>query len=630
MRMKILKQISLFLFILLTFQSVAIADLPKTREEIDPQYKWKVSDIYPDWESWQNGLAQLEMLMDSMVVFKGTLAQGPDQLFRALKLDEDINILIYRVYQYPRFQWDLDTRNQEISGKVKQVQLLFAKFQTATAWIQPEMLQIPWETMAKWLDDTPELTPYRFSIEDLYRQQAHVLDEDKEKLLSYFSQLKRSPASIFVELGTSDIEFPMVTLSDGEEIQVTHGNYYKTLATNRNQDDRRTAFEAYYSLFEKNKNTYAAIYNGVCQRDWAEARARNYNSCLEATLEDNNIPVTVYENLVNTVRNNTAPLQKYLKLRKQILELEEYHLYDGSIPIVDFDKLYPYEEAKKYVGACIKPLGKEYGTKMKTALAEGWIDVFETPGKRSGAYSSNVYGVHPYMLMNYNETMGEVFTLAHELGHTIHTILASENQPFATHDYTIFVAEVASTLNERLLLDYMLSKTKDPKERVALIQQAISNITGTFYFQTMLADFEWQVHRLAEQGLPITTSKLKEITAELDSIYYGDAVEVDELYHYVWTRIPHIYRTPFYVYQYATCFASSAQIYDQMTEGSKKEKKAATERYLDLLKSGGNDYPMNQLKRAGVDLTQPETFVAVIEQFDDLVSQLEKELQQLK
>jgi oligoendopeptidase F len=347
-------------------------------------------------------------------------------------------------------------------------------------------------------------------------------------------------------------------------------------------------------------------------------------------LEDNNIPVAVYENLVNTVRDNTAPLQKYLKLRKHILELEEYHMYDGSIPIVDFDKMYPYEEAKKYVSASIKPLGKEYGSKMKTAMGEGWIDVFETPGKRSGAYSSNVYGVHPYMLMNYNETMNSVYTLAHELGHTIHTILASENQPFATYDYTIFVAEVASTLNERLLLDYMLSKTNDPKERVALIQQSISNITGTFYFQTMLADFEWQVHRLAEEGLPITTSKLKEITAELYTTYYGDAVELDELYHYVWTRIPHVYRSPFYVYQYATCFASSAQIYDKMTRGSKKEKKAAKESYLILLKSGGNDYPMNQLKKAGVDLTQPQTFLAVIEQFDNLVDQLEIELQHLK
>lgn len=628
--MNILKRIWIFLLISLLIQTAVYADQPKTRDEIDPQYKWKVNDIYPDWESWKSGYGQLEDLMDSMAVFKGSLGQGPGQLFRALKLNEDINVLLYRVYQYPRFQWDLDTRNQDISEKVKQVQLLFAKFQTATAWIDPELLQIPWETMTKWLEEVPELAPYRFGIEDLYRQQAHVLDEDKEKLLSYFSQLKQSPANIFVELSTSDIEFPSVTLSDGEELQMTHGNYYKILATNRNQADRRTAFGAYYGLFEKNKNTYASIYNGVCQRDWAEARARNYNSCLEAALEDDNIPLLVYENLVKTVRNNTAPLQKYLKLRKRILEVPEYHLYDGSIPIVDFDKLYAYEEAKKYVAACIKPLGKEYEQKMATALSEGWIDVYETPGKRSGAYSSNVYGVHPYMLMNYNETMDNMFTLAHELGHTIHTILASENQPFATHDYTIFVAEVASTLNERLLLDHMLSKTKDPKERIALLQQAISNITGTFYFQTMLADFEWQVHQLVEQGLPVTTDKLKSITADLDSLYYGDAVAVDELYHYVWTRIPHFYRTPFYVYQYATCFASSAQIYDRMNQGSKKEKQVATESYLNLLKSGGNDYPMNQLKKAGVDLTQPEPFLAVIQQFDELVDQLEKEIDKLE
>jgi oligoendopeptidase F len=281
------------------------------------------------------------------------------------------------------------------------------------------------------------------------------------------------------------------------------------------------------------------------------------------------------------------------------------------------------------VSVSAAPLGKEYQQKMDLALTGGWIDVFESPGKRSGAYSSNVYGVHPYMLMNYNETLSEVFTLSHELGHTIHTLLANENQPYAMHDYTIFVAEVASTLNERFLLDYLLNQTNDPKERIALIQQSISNITGTFYFQTMLADFEWQVHQLVEKGQPVTTEKLKNITAELDSIYYGNAVSVDELYHYVWTRIPHFYRTPYYVYQYATCFASSAQIYKAMTTGSKKERKATTDRYLAMLKSGGSDYPMNQLKKAGVDLTQPETFLAVVEQFEKLVDLLEAEIDKL-
>jgi oligoendopeptidase F len=330
------------------------------------------------------------------------------------------------------------------------------------------------------------------------------------------------------------------------------------------------------------------------------------------------------------VKQNTEPLQKYLALRKKILGLKEYHLYDGSIPIIDFNKTYSYDEAKKWVLESVKPLGKEYQKNVEKALAGGWIDVYESPGKRSGAYSTDVYGVHPYMLMNYNKTLDAVFTLAHEMGHTMHTQLADEHQPFATHDYTIFVAEVASTLNERLLLDYMLAQSSDPKERIALLQQAISNIVNTFYFQTMLADFEWQVHKLVEEGQPVTTDKLTEINARLDSTYYGQSAVIDELYNYVWTRIPHMYRTPFYVYQYATCFASSAQIYENLTGGSTKEKQAARDRYLDLLKSGGNDYPMNQLKKAGVDLTQPDTFQAVVQQFNNLVSLMEKEIDKLQ
>jgi oligoendopeptidase F len=618
-------KLTVFLIVLMSHCILTAQDLPE-RESIDSKYKWNLTDIYPNWEAWQKDYDQLTSMLSSMEEYKGKLSEGPEYLYRALITDEKINILFYKVYQYPHFLRDLDSRDQAVAGKFKQAQLLYSKYQSEISWVNPELLQIPWDTMKKWLDETPELAPYRFGIQDLYRLQTHVLDEEKEKILSYFSQANRSPAAIYAELSTTDIDFPKVTLSDENEVQMTHGNYYKTLATNRNQEDRKKAFAAYYGVFEKHKNTYAAIYNAVCQKDWAMAQARNFNSTLEAALEDNNIPVVVYENLVKTVKQNTAPLQKYLELRKKLLGLDEYHLYDGSIPVIDFDKNYAYEDAKKWVGASAKPLGEEYQQKMNIALAGGWIDVFETAGKRSGAYSSNVYGVHPYMLMNYNETLSEVFTLSHELGHTIHTLLANENQPYATHDYTIFVAEVASTLNERFLLDYLLSKSQDPKERIALIQQSISNITGTFYFQTMLADFEWQVHQMVEAGKPVTTDKLREITAELDSIYYGNAVSVDELYHYVWTRIPHFYRTPYYVYQYATCFASSAQIYQDMTTGSKKDRETAKERYLNMLKSGGSDYPMNQLKAAGVDLTKPETFVAVVDQFGELVDLLEEEI----
>jgi oligoendopeptidase F len=280
--------------------------------------------------------------------------------------------------------------------------------------------------------------------------------------------------------------------------------------------------------------------------------------------------------------------------------------------------------------ASVAPLGKEYQKKLKQAVSGGWIDVYENTGKRSGAYSANTYGVHPYMLLNYNDTMSNVFTLGHELGHSMHTLLASENQPFSTHSYTLFVAEVASTFNERLLLDYLLERTKDPKERIAMLLQAIRGINGTFYFQVQLADFELQAHRLVEQGKPITAKVLNDIMANLNKAYSGDAVVDDELLNVVWTRIPHLFRTPYYVYQYATAFAASAELYDRVTKGPKKQRKASLERYLNLLKSGGNDYPMEQLKKAGVDLSKPETIMAVINRMDELVTLLEKEVAKLK
>ncbi len=600
------------------------------RDEIAGKYKWDLNDIYANWQEWETGLADLQKKMDKIVALKGTLGQSPENLADALKLQDDMSMLAYRVYRYPQFTRDTDARNQVISAKLQQVQILFAKFGTATSWINPEILEIPWEKMQKWLDETKELDPYRFGLEDLYRQQSHVLEEDKEKLLSFYSRFNGTPRSIYSELSTSDIQFPKVKLSTGEELQMTSGNYSLTLATNPNQDDRKLAFETHYEVYDENKNTYAAIYNAICQRDWAAAQARNYKSTLEAALDGDNIPLEVYTNLVSTVKANSEPLQRYAKLRKKVLGLEEYHTYDGSINLTDFNKTYPYEQAMKWVLTSVKPLGKEYNEKFKKTLDGGWIDVFENTGKRPGAYSADVYGVHPYMLLNYNETLDYVFTLGHEMGHTMHSLLSSENQPFATHSYTIFVAEVASTFNERLLLDYLLEKTKDPKERIALLQQAIRGISGTFYFQTLLADFELQVHELVEQGQPITAQTLNKIMEGLFDAYYADSVMDDDLLNVVWARISHFYNAPYYVYQYATCFASSAQIYDDVMKGPKKEREAALERYLTLLKSGGNDYPMEQLKKAGVDLSKPEPVQAVIAQFDELVGMLEKEIERLK
>ena len=600
----------------------------ESRDEIPAEYKWNLNDIYNNWDEWDAGMQDAQKKMDEIVSYKGKLKESSSNLLKVMNLNDELGILSYKVYRYPQLTRDSDTRDQAINAKMQQVQFLFASFGTATSWINPEMLQIPWNTMKEWLAK-PEFKPYKYGIENLYRQQAHVLDESKETMLSYFTRFDQTPSDIYSNLTTTDVDFPKVTLADGSEVQATNGNYGRILATNYNQDDRKKIFEGHYETYKKNENTYAAIYNAVCQSDWASAQARNYKSCLEANLDGNNIPVAVYENLVNTVKANTEPLKKYNQLRKKILGLKEYYSYDGSIPLTDFNKTYSYDEAKKYVLASIKPLGKDYQSKMETALKGGWIDVFENTGKRSGAYSAGVYGVHPYMLMNYNETLDNMFTLGHELGHTLHTLLSYENQPFATSGYTIFVAEVASTFNENLLLDYLLTQTKDPKERINLLQQAIRGITGTFYFQTLLADFELQVHKLVEEGKPVTAEGLNKIADDLFITYYGDTYDKDELINRVWTRIPHIYRTPFYVFQYATCFASSAKLYSDITTGSETQKEAARERYLNLLKSGGSDYPMELLKNAGVDLTKPETVNAVITQFGKLVNQLDEEIKKL-
>ena len=629
--MKKLKQYILCVFTLLLIAGLTSAQkVYESREEIQKEYKWNLNDIYSNWDEWKDAMKQFEAKMDDMLKFKGTLKESLENLLKVQKLSDDLGIIAEHIFQYAEFSHDLDTRNQEAMSRLQEVRILFSRYNTATSWINPEMLEIPWETMEKWLNGNKEFDPYKYQITNLYRLQSHVLSADKEEMLSYFSRFNSTPGDIYTNLSAADIDFPTVTLSNGDLVKATNGNYFRILVTDKNQKDRQSIFEAHYGTYKKNCNTYAAIYNGICQKDWANAQAKKYSSCLSAALEGNNIPVSVYENLINTVKANTEPLKKYNRLRKKILGLEKYYSYDQSIPIIDFTKTYPYETAKEWCAASVEPLGKDYNAKYKKALQDGWVDVYESPGKTPGAYSGGVYGVHPFMLLNYNETLDNVFTLAHELGHTMHTLLANENQPYATAGYTIFVAEVASTFNEALLLDYLLKNIKDPKERITIIQQAIKNITGTFYFQVLLADFELQVHELAEKGEPITSDVLTKIMGDLFDAYYGDSVEKDEFINYVWARIPHFFAYPFYVYQYATCFVSSSRLFNDYISAADNEKYKVIERHLNLLKSGGNDYPMEQLKKAGVDLTKQETIKAVIDRMDNLVDILEQEVNKLK
>lgn len=610
----------------------ASAPKPTTqnRAEIPAQYKWDFSPIYASWAEWDAAMTSIEAKMDAFAARKGTLKNGPAAVLSAYLAFDEIGMLQYKVYRYPQLQRDVETRNQEVAGKFQRVGAVFAKFGTATAWFTPELLKIPQATMEQWIRDTPALAPYKFTILDNYRQQAHVLDEQGEKLLSFAARFAQTPTATFQELSTSDIKFPKVTLSDGKEVTLTPGNYQGLLQTNYVQADRAKAFEAFLGTYAATSNTYAAIYNGVMQKGWFTAQARNFPTVLEAALDDHAVPMDVVKTLVDTVRAGTAPLQRYAKLRKKLLGLDNYHLYDGSIPIYKTTATYPYDDAKETVLQSMAPLGADYVAKYKKFLSGKQIDVYENDGKRSGAYVGGVYGVGPYMLLNHNDTQNALFTLAHEGGHAMHTILSYEKQPYVTSSYTIFVAEVASTTNERFLLNKLLESTKDPKERFLLLQHAVDSIVGTFYTQVLFADFELQAHKLVEQGKPVTAAVLNGIYLDLLKTYYGDAVTIDDAYKYTWSRIPHFFNSPYYVYQYATCFASSAKLFKDMTTGDATSRTAATARYLELLGSGGNDHPMAQLQKAGVDLSKRETVQAVVDQMQELVTQMEAEAAKIR
>jgi len=595
------------------------------RSDIDSAYTWDFSPIYPSWEAWEADMDRLTVKADEFQALKGSLKKGPKAVLKAYQLLDEIGQLQYLIYRYPQLQRDVDLREQTISGRFQLVQAAFAKFDTATAWFTPELLSISEKKMTRWIKKTPALQIYSYPILDEYRQKAHVLSEESERLLSYGSRFSGTPRSIYQELSTSDVKFPEVNLSDGTSVKMTSGNYRRTLEKSTVQDDRRAAFEAHYGTYDANKNTYAAIYNSILQRDWANAQRRNYASTLEAALDADAVPVDVYKNLVESVRAGTDSLKRYQSLRKKILNLDEYHGFDGALPLIQTDADYPYEKAREMVIDAVAPLGEDYQDELKEYLSGRAVDVFESEGKRSGAYVAGVYGVGPYMLLNYNNTLDSVFTLAHEGGHAMHTNLSYANQPFSTSSYTIFVAEVASTTNERFLLEKLLSESNDPKQRFLLLQKAIENIAGTFFLQVSFADFEWRAHQAVEQGKPITAATLTSLYSEIASDYRHEDVTHDELYDVLWARIPHFYNSPYYVYKYATCFASSAALYDAMTTGSDAEKAAAKARYLELLSSGGNDLPMEQLKKAGVDLSKPEAIQSVIQQLDGLVTRLEKE-----
>jgi oligoendopeptidase F len=607
----------------------AAAVAVRERRELPTPDTWNLDDIFPSWDAWEAAYQALEKNIAAFAQRQGSLARGAQSLLDAMQASDELGQLAYKVYYYTSLHYDEDQRNNDANARRQRVQLLLARWRQATSWFNPELLAVPLETVRQWMADLSGLALYRFALEELYRQQEHVLDEKGEHLLSLATQFGVAPDDAYDALSTADIKFPTVRLSTGEDVQVTYARYRQVVATNREQADREKVFTAHHEAFATNLNTYAALYNGVLQRDWFHARARGYKTMLEAALHGNNIPTSVVENLIATTRAGTEPLRRWERLRRRVLGLPSYHLYDGNIPLVQVDKTYPYHEVLDWIVESVAPLGPEYQARMRRAFTGRWIDVYENAGKHSGAYSAPVYGVHPYMLLNYNDTLDAVFTLAHEMGHSMHTMLSHESQPFVYSGYTIFVAEVPSTLSEAFLLEFMLKRADTPTERIVLLQHAIEEVTSTFYRQVLFATYELEAHRLVESGQPITAETLSTLYFSLLKEYYGDAIDYDDILKMTWARIPHFFGSPYYVYQYATCFASSARLFQTIMEGSVAERQTAVHRYLTLLQSGGKDHPMTLLQTAGVDLSQPETVRAVVTELDTLVTRLEQELARL-
>jgi oligoendopeptidase F len=602
------------------------ASLVPARESLDQKYTWDLSSIFTSWDAWEQAFTELDRGIEAYKQYEGTLAQGPEQLLRALRDGDALDQLSYKVWYYPSLQYDEDQRNNELNARRQKVQLLLARLQQAQSWFRPELLKLPLATIRRWMNDSRDLAAYRFSLEEIFRLQEHVLDEQGEKLLSLSDRVRSVPRDSYAALSTADAKPPKVQLSTGETVEVSYGQYRKLLVTRRAQEDRRRVYESFYDSYTSTLNTYAAIYNGVMHEEWFRTRARGYKTTLDAALFGNAIPTSVLENLIHETKNGAAPFRRYHKLRKRVLKLADYYVFDAFVPLVEYDVKYKYDDVLDWIVESVARLGPEYQARVRRAFSERWIDVYENQGKRSGAYSAPVYGANPYMLMNYNDTLDAVFTLAHELGHSMHTMLSHETQPFVYAGYTIFVAEVPSTLNEALLLDLMLTRARTREERIVLLQHAIDNIVGTFYNQVLFADFELEAHRLVEKDQPITSETLSGIYAKLLGEYWGDALSPDQRAQHTWARIPHFFQSPYYVYQYATCFASTAKLMEEIGSSNGASRAAAVDRYLTLLKSGGSDHPMTLLKKAGVDLSKPETVRAVSAQLDGLVDKLEREI----
>lgn len=591
-----------------------------TREQIDQKYTWNVEDLFKSTDEWESEFKWVEESLPRYSEFEGKLGASADDLLRAFKFDDEVGIKLGKLYLYAMLLKDLDLGNSTNLARYDRMMMIVTNAASASAYMRPELLSIPEKKIFSYMDENNDLKVYKHVFENLFRTKEHTLSKDLEGLLAEASQVTQIPENAFSIFTNADMKFPVVKDSNDHDIQISQGRFTASLYS-IDREYRKRVYKGFYEPFKDYKNTLSVLLNGEIKTHLFVSKARKYQSARQAALDGNNIPESVYDNLVSTVNENLKPLHRWASIRKRLLKLDEFHPYDSYVtlfPSVKED--YEYDRSIEIVKEALLPLGDDYQKDLSKAFNERWIDVFETKGKRSGAYSSGTtYGVHPYVLLNWNNQLNDVFTLAHEMGHNMHSHYTGIHQPYPYANYSIFLAEVASTANEALLLDYLIERAQSNEEKLSLIEKYLTNITATFYRQTYFAEYEHIIHTMVQNGEALTPEKLTPLYNQIVTKYWGPDMIIDEEENYTWARIPHFYYN-FYVYQYATGYAAS----QALVEGIKKEGLPAIGRYLDFLKAGNSDYAINILKKAGVDMTSPEPILKTIAKMNELLDKMEE------
>lgn len=587
--------------------------------------QWDLTRIYKTQEEFEADLKKMkEEVIPALAGLEGKLGQEKT-LSQYLALQREADRLLSRLSIFASMRSDLDKRNVTNATDLSKVENLFNDYNSAVSYADPEILKLGQDYISSHFEKHPEDKDFDFEFDKLFRGAKHVLPGDQEKLVSYFAPIQGEGANLYSQLSVSDYLPKTITLKSGKEQEVSDANWTSLVTSAACEEDRKAIFESLYTWYDAHKNVYGEIYNNTVQAELSEMKARGYSSILESHLYRNKIPESVFHNLIEAASEHAAPLHKYYEIRRKYLGLDHHRSYDRFIQLAHSDKKYTYEEARELFFRSIEKFPEDFQKKAREVSSDGYVDVYHHLGKRTGAYSSGGDNIHPYILLNFNGELDDVFTLAHESGHSIHTLYSEESQPLLKQNYTIFVAEIASTFNEHNLLDYLMdSGTLSKNDKIALLQKSIDEICGTFYRQTLFAHYEQDIAAMAERGEPINYKVLSDEMTRLYQIYYGINIEEEKVKPLVWAYIPHLFYTPFYVYQYATSFTASMLIYKRVKEGVPH----AFEDYIEMLKSGGSTYPIDEVRLAGIDLTKKDSFLAVTERMEELVDELEKLLKE--